>query len=284
MMDWKAFVEPWWADQAERIEQCFDGKVLRPDFLLVEDGDSLWARFGILTRYSPDWPEKWDQLGTLADHSLFSDPEFGGMRSWTRLPWLTAGMPEDEVMPASPTMIQHGVGLLSQLAHAEVDLGALRSVVHWGGGSGLHSLLLRRLGATHTEYVLDLPIMSRVQRQFLSHTLGRDQVAQTKKFEEGKVNLVPIDRADEVPEGCDLFLALHSLSESTPAAQDFVVEREWFGATQIVMEWIEGIELFGGTSHWKGISDALIAEGRVLPREQARRADPPPLKCPANRG
>ncbi|MES2211436.1 MAG: hypothetical protein V4515_14830 [Chloroflexota bacterium] len=275
-MRFEEWIEPWWREQSGLVAGCFTDGVLDPDFLTYCDPasdwpDPLWARFGITPRYFEHWADQWADIAHLADVRVLKDPEFGGLAGWRDHEWLRGEAGPD--MPLSPPVIRHAWALIWNLAANRVDLRDLRSVVHWGGGCGLQTLILRWLGCTHTEYLIDLPIMGDVQRGFLT----ANGVPVADGFEDGKINIVPLDRVDEVPQGHDLFIALHSLSESTPAGQDYVDGRGWFDAERLVLEWTEGIDLFGGTEHWERLAARLVKEGRVLSREAMRIPMPPRL-------
>lgn len=274
--EWRELVEEWWLDQCQDVRALIE-LGLREDFLMHtvwepprlsrEDHYSLFGKFGITHQRYEHWREDYDEASSYADLSVVRDPEWGGLGRWREMERFP---PPDDGIPFSPTMVYKSAVLARNLHVNNVDLKSLSTVVHWGGGIGLQTLLMRWWGATHTEYLIDLPAMSVIQYEYLGHNLGWDQVhlADTE-VKEGVVNVVPLSRLHLVPDECDMFLSLHAISESSVAAQNYVVERNWFGADKIVLEWTEGI-FFAGTENWAGIAANLEASGRVLPRSQVR--------------
>lgn len=54
-------------------------------------------------------------------------------------------------------------------------------------------------------------------------------------IEEGKVNILPVGLAEGRTPEADLFISTWALSESSPAAQELVVGRDWFGARSLFL-------------------------------------------------
>lgn len=272
-MNWEDLVEPWWMDRHAQIAASIKGGV-RDGFLLAttwepprlsrDDHRSLWGNLGIIHSHYHHWPEDWAVACDLADMEAVTEPKWGGLTRWREM---ERHPPPDDGIPMSPTMIYKSAVLA---AHTR-GLGDVRSVVHWGGGFGLQSFLLRRWGWEHTEYLIDLPAVAKVQHAWLIHALGRDAVhLATETTVEGKINVVPLSHVELVPQGCDVFLSLHALSESSTAAQDYVVGRQWFGADQLVLEWTEDHPAFHGSPHWASIVDGLQRQRRIPPRHRVR--------------
>lgn len=121
--------------------------------------------------------------------------------------------------------------------HRLSDFG---TVVEWGGGYGnLAKLFLRWADSTPTYVIIDVPIMSALQWLYLSCVLGFDRVVLVDSpdvpIEEGKVNILPVGLAEGRTPEADLFISTWALSESSPAAQELVVGRDWFGARSLFL-------------------------------------------------
>ena len=271
--EWRELVEEWWIAQCQDIHTLVDAG-LRDDFLLhtiwepprlsQADHHSLFAKFGIIHHYYHHWREDYEDIKTLLDG--LDDPEWGGLGRWREM----ERSPVTDELPFSPTLIHKAAVLSRNLVANGVDPKTLSTVVHWGGGIGLQSMLMRWWGGRFTEYVVDLPVMSRVQYEYIGRNMGWDKVhlADTE-VKEGVINIVPLSRLHLLPDECDVFLSLHAISESSVKAQDYVVGRDWFGADKILLEWTEGI-FFEGTSHWAEIATGLEASGRIVPRDRVR--------------
>ena len=274
--EWRELVEDWWISQCQDLRALVE-EGLRKDFLLStvwespwlsrDDHHSLFAKFGITHLYYHHWKEDYEVASSLRDLSQVADPEWGGLGKWKEL---EADPVPDDGIPFSPTLVYKSSVLAQNLWASGVDLNTLSTVVHWGGGIGLQSMLMRWWGAKHTEYLIDLPAMSLVQYEYIGRNMGWDEVhlADTE-VKEGVINVVPLSRLHLVPDDCDMFLSLHALSESSAAAQNYVVERNWFNAEKLVLEWTEGI-FFEGTGNWANIVNTL--GDRIAPRSQARAA------------
>lgn len=273
---WEEFVEGWWVQQCAALRPLV-ASGLRDDFLLEtiweppqrcrDDHHSLFAKFGILHHYHYHWREDFDAGASVVDMGALRDPPWGGLSRWRELE--RSPVPDD-VPPCSPTLVYKASVLGLNLHASGVDLGAVRSMVHWGGGIGLQSLLMRQWGAAHTEYLIDLPAMSIIQYEFLAHNLGPEQVhLASEDVRDGVINVVPLSRLELVPQGCDVFLSLHAISESSAHAQNWVAARDWFGAKKLVLEWTEGI-FFEGTQNWEALVAGLEGSGRLAPRDAAR--------------
>lgn len=252
-MEWQDFVEPWWLEQIQKIEDVFVDGELPSDFLHApaEGVYSLFGSFGIVNHWYPHWRDTLALAAARADLSQIHDPTWGGLAEWRQIPGMDPG-PANDVLPFSPTLVCRAERTARCLDDAGVDLSTSERCVHWGGGIGLETLLMRWWGATHTEYIIDLPVMSRIQHQYLGHELGFDQVHHaTDDVRDGVINLVPLSSVELVPQGCDFFVAFHSLNESTVAAQRYVAEtRNWFNADTLVLEWTKDHPDFTGSSYW----------------------------------
>lgn len=80
----------------------------------------------------------------------------------------------------------------------------LSNIFEFGAGYGAMYLICRRLGFAGRYFIYDFPEMREIQNYYLKNTVGLDNVT-----------WFSIDQRD-LPDRCDLFIAIHSLSE-TPA-------------------------------------------------------------------
>jgi hypothetical protein len=118
------------------------------------------------------------------------------------------------------------------------------TVVEWGGGYGnLAKLLLRLHGGSPTYVLIDTPVFASIQWLYLASVLGPDCVVLHgggSGLRRGAVNVVPTGLAAQLAVQADLFISTWALNECTTAAQDHVLEREWFGADALLLAMHEG--------------------------------------------
>ena len=233
--DWQRFVEPWWKSKAEAIEQSV-GDEVQSDFLDRFDFSSL---------------------------GLVSPPEAATPDLLTQVERHFGEVPHPRwADPGHPTLVVQAAHVLDAVLGREggsgdecrsggpVDLGTIGTMVRWGGGFGLQVWIQRQMGCRATEFVIDLPVMSRLQEAFLSRNLPADQVQiYDGEFREGAINLVPLARVDDVPDA-EVFCALHTLDESTVEAQEYVVGRRFFGASTRLLAWTPRHPDFAGSDNW----------------------------------
>ncbi len=124
-------------------------------------------------------------------------------------------------------------------------LGDAEVIVEWGAGYGNLARLLTRLhpGAP-TLVLLDTPVFSALQWLHLSQVLGEDRVvlhtAPGTPVAPGRVNVVPVGLVRELDVDADLFVSTWALNESTPAAQEHVLGRNFLGAEQLLLAFNTG--------------------------------------------
>lgn len=268
---WKNFSEDWWIEQVGLVRSLFKRGKLDKRFLhrqVYEGGDwhYLFCKFGIIHRYYRHWKEDWKVASDLIDTTTLHDPKWGGLAEWKRMESLP--VPD---LPVSPTLIDKSRNLATNLAANDVNLSDLTSVVHWGGGIGLQTMMMRWWGAIHTEYILDLPAMSAVQYEYLRHNLDEPVHLALDRCIEGQINVVPLSRIELVPQNHDMFLALHSLNESSPYAQSYVVDTlDWFNADKLVLSWTPDHPMFSGSEKWMNLVRELEGSGRIVSLQAAR--------------
>jgi hypothetical protein len=140
----------------------------------------------------------------------------------------------------SANTIHHAYHLARFASATSVDWSSIRTIVEWGGGYGNQAKIARRLiGEQLSHVIIDLPVFSLIQWIYLASVFGADSVALIS--EAGQpipargMTLIPVGLASAVDLRADLMLSTWALSESAHAAQDLVVEREWFGARHLLL-------------------------------------------------
>ncbi|MDB5194405.1 MAG: hypothetical protein JWN50_419 [Parcubacteria group bacterium] len=164
---------------------------------------------------------------------------------------LKAVLREDPV--GAPMIMQHSyltshnsIHLLSHVARFEETTGksiaSMDTIVEWGGGYGRLAVLVDRLKASkaYTYIIIDTPLFSSIQALYLSAVLGVGRVnfidSAEKSIVSGKINILPlnfIEQCDAVK--ADLFMSTWALSESSPFAQKFVLERRMYSAEHVLV-------------------------------------------------
>jgi putative sugar O-methyltransferase len=140
----------------------------------------------------------------------------------------------------SSNTIHHTHHLARFIRATEAEPSRIASVVEWGGGYGNLAKLFRRLhGGAPTYVIVDTPLFSCIQWLYLSSIFGRDQVelitGADTPIAKRKINLVPITAVEQVPLTADLFVSTWALNESTPEAQRYVIDRDWFAAPHLLL-------------------------------------------------
>lgn len=146
----------------------------------------------------------------------------------------------ESTFPTSANTVHHMFHLSRSIALGGWNPLQVRCVVEWGGGYGNLAKLIRRLIPGDLTYVLiDLPLFACVQWLYLSSIFGEEAVhvmsVDDDLVRRGRINIVPVALAGHVDVAADLFISTWALSESTRAAQDLVVSRDWFGARHLLL-------------------------------------------------
>ncbi|WP_111509313.1 hypothetical protein [Mycobacterium kyogaense] len=144
------------------------------------------------------------------------------------------------------------------------------TIVEWGAGFGsLARLLIRCHGGEPTVVLLDTPVFSALQWLYLSATIGAERVelhtTAPVTVARGRINVVPIGLMSDMDVAADLFISMWALNESTPAAQRDVVQRDWFGADQLLLAMHAG-DPFAETVRSHGARDELL--GPFMPGQE----------------
>lgn len=152
--------------------------------------------------------------------------------------------PKGELITSSNT-VHHAHHLARFIAATGADPSRIARVVEWGGGYGNFAKLFRRLHRGAPTYVIvDTPLFSCVQWLYLGSIFGPDEIelitGEETRIAEGKINLVSITAIERLAPTADLFVSTWALNESTPAAQRYVTERDWFAAPRLLLGMHDG--------------------------------------------
>jgi hypothetical protein len=146
----------------------------------------------------------------------------------------------------SHTSIHHLYHLLRFADTTRCDLERMDTVVEWGGGYGNMAKLFRRLKPV-TYCIIDTPLFSTLQWLYLSTVIGVESVNLLRRpddvIQTGKVNVVPLCFVDQIQLPADLFVSTWALSESSRAAQDYVVSRRWFNANHLLLAYQDASDM-----------------------------------------
>lgn len=142
----------------------------------------------------------------------------------------------------SHNSIHHLYHISRFLFKTGADLDSLKTVIEWGGGYGNLAKIFLRLrdkAQDITYVIIDTPLFSCIQWLYLSAVLGRGRVHMIKEGKDaiicGMINIVPLGFVEKVTIKPDLFISTWALSESSVFAQDYVCDRNFFGAGHILI-------------------------------------------------
>ncbi len=140
----------------------------------------------------------------------------------------------------SHNSIHHLFHILKFLETTKSNIDKFETIVEWGGGYGnLAKIFERMTSAFRTYIIIDTPLFSCLQWLYLSTILGNDRVflylKKGENLRQNSINLIPICFIDDLQLKADLFISTWGLSESAKFAQDFVSERNFFGANHLLL-------------------------------------------------
>jgi hypothetical protein len=139
----------------------------------------------------------------------------------------------------SHNSIHHLYHLLRFAERTQAELEQLATVVEWGGGYGNQAKIFRRLAGSVTYVVIDTPLFCCLQWLYLSTVFGQDEVhligGAGAPLAQGGINLLPLAYLEDCELNANLFISTWALSESSRQAQDYVVDRQWFGAEHLLL-------------------------------------------------
>lgn len=243
-----AFVRTDWAERNAELEAFLRPRPPR-DFL---GHPAIRYQMFVDERYvEPELPfvlDRLDDSGILAEDPVGEPPQIT--------------LPGHADVLTSSNTVHHVHHLLRYEQATGRPLRTADTIVEWGAGYGnLAKLMLRRHGGAPTLVLVDTPVFSALQWLYLGSVLGAGRVVLHERpaaVAEGAVNVVPIGLAGELEVDADLFVSTWALNESAPAAQELVLEREFFGAPSLLLAMHQGDPLEervlerGAEPHWLG--------------------------------
>ncbi len=136
-------------------------------------------------------------------------------------------------------------------ANFRAKIGKIRpkNIVEWGGGYGCMAKLINKLYSHDLTYtIIDLPLLSCLQYYYLSEIFGREKIniiASTNgRIEKNKVNILPICFLEKFKLKSDFFISTWALSESSKYSQDYVKNKNYFGADNLLLAYSKGDKNF----------------------------------------
>lgn len=118
------------------------------------------------------------------------------------------------------------------------------TITEWGGGyGGLANTLwkLKKLKEENhdiTYIIIDIPVSIWIQNLYLKSILDQNDVNVVQNsgtIVKGKINLVRLSILEELEFGTDIFFSAWAISESNEFSQKYVIDRNFFNATQIIL-------------------------------------------------
>lgn len=143
----------------------------------------------------------------------------------------------------TPTSVTHLYGLYTA---GVLDDGRQRTVLEWGGGFGNMARITRCYETPPTHIIVDSPIMLALQQAWLTELHSVEGVA------------FATHRDAELVTRVDSFVATWSLDECAPACTDWLISRDWFGASTVLVAMYPDKDLFP-EAH--GLHARLVAQG-----------------------
>lgn len=282
MDNWQSFVEDAWIRMSQAGKTYFneDGSLPKDWLITSKDQQPFFGWWGWIAY--PD-PELKDSYEFIENKNInFIEADHPGLARWGSTDWAWTRSEElrSYQNKVSPITALITASLISCFEEININFSDLNSVVHWGPGCGNYTLIMRHLGARHTEYLIDIPLVSIMQYEFLSKSFeefGYGEInfitCEEDKIVEGIPNIVPLPFIHKVPQDHDLFMAFHSLNESSVDSQKYVIEKKnWFNSDICLLSWTENLMenidyvLYpwgSGSDNWKNIVDDLIERGRL---------------------
>jgi hypothetical protein len=221
------FLTPLWSSFNATLENTL---LPKPDFgflcdpviastMFVEVG-GIWQReeLTLLERYFGE-----DNLCRLLEEDYAGKPRLTNPRYGT-----------------SHNSIHHLYHVARFLETTQCDLQHIDTVIEWGGGYGNFAKLFARVkGAACTYIIIDSELFSCLQWLYLSAVLGEGAVhivcGPEDCVQTGCINLVPLCFVERVDRKADLFVSTWALSESSVAAVDYCLDRQWFGSIHLLL-------------------------------------------------
>ena len=136
----------------------------------------------------------------------------------------------------------HASHLATYTKECKRNLWDCESIFEWGGGYGNMARIIRKMNPSVTYTIIDLPELLALQYVYLASIEGEEnlhivQPADAPQLVPGKINFLSSDFA--VHKGgalvCDSFISTWALTESPQDSQNFVQEKKFFGAKNILL-------------------------------------------------
>lgn len=119
-------------------------------------------------------------------------------------------------------------------------------ILEWGGGYGNMCKLVRKLHPNCVYIIVDLPIMNKVQKEYLSNTIKYDSsdvcavvnvVDETKEWDITAVNLISVDLFTQFASNFvyDMFISTWAISESGHGALECVINNNILKSKSILI-------------------------------------------------
>jgi len=156
------------------------------------------------------------------------------------------------------------------------------TIVEFGAGYGsLANIVATYLNYDLTYVCIDLPEMLALQYNFLLACLGEDRVSRysdnNQRIQNGKINLVPVYRINEVGLKADMFISTFALTESSVCCQEEMAKKGYFGAEYFYLVGHEAPPEEGQEEKWDSIN---LTESRVRAIYKFCTSEPyPQINC-----
>ena len=159
----------------------------------------------------------------------------------------------------------HNLSHLGVFKQSGGTLNGQKTIVEWGGGYGCMAKIIMRINSEITYIIIDLPLVSCIQNNYLVELFGKDHVnlilSTKNKIKENKINILPLGLIKSFKLKTDMFISTWALSESSKYSQDYVRKNNFFGAKNILMAYSKGSETFPRPIE---IEKDLINRGAIL--------------------
>lgn len=114
------------------------------------------------------------------------------------------------------------------------------TIIEWGGGyGGLCNVFYKHFGFSENTYIIiDIPVSSKIQYHYLATIYGSDKIniiGDNYKIQPGKINLVRLSDLNKLNCKCDIFISSWAISESNKNSQDFVLDKNFYGASYSIL-------------------------------------------------
>jgi hypothetical protein len=191
----------------------------RPFSRMAEAGNSIFQ-------------DKWEEL---TQEDLVGDPQILDEHSW---------LPSYKTLQ-SAFQLGHYFQTKNYNIPAEAE-----TVIEYGGGYGSLAKMIwqARKKPDFTYIIIDTPLFCSLQWLYLSSILGEENVhihtLRHGEIVKNKINILPIYYTETIPFVGDVFIGLYSISESTEASQDLVVNKNWFDCPRLLIAYQENSRRF----------------------------------------